>query len=171
MKKAKPLKKKSYKSVHGKNKNVAGEPVAVYAFAGGNRSRPGVRANTDGLTLLEKMNLVRTGVTKEYLEEFKLQSKLDYQKLAKVLSVTRATLINKKKKEKFHPALSERIVGVEDLYTYGFEVFDDKEKFNQWMFTNNKALGGQPPYDLIDNIFGREEVRKILGRIEYGVYS
>jgi putative toxin-antitoxin system antitoxin component (TIGR02293 family) len=170
MKKAKPLRKKSYKVVSEKNKNVVSEPAVAYAVAG-SKSNPGVLINTDGLTLLEKMNLVRTGVTKEYLEKFKLQAKLDYQKLAKVLSVTRATLINKKKKEKFHQALSERIVSVEDLYTYGFEVFGDKEKFNQWMFTNNKALGGQPPYDLIDNVFGREEVRKVLGRIEYGVYS
>jgi uncharacterized protein (DUF2384 family) len=35
----------------------------------------------------------------------------------------------------------------------------------------NKALGGQAPYDLIDNQFGREEVKNLIGRIDYGVYS
>jgi putative toxin-antitoxin system antitoxin component (TIGR02293 family) len=91
--------------------------------------------------------------------------------LAKALSVTRATLINKKKGERFGAGLSEKIVGMADLYSYGFEVFEDKERFNQWMSKPNKALGGQIPYDLIDNQFGREEVRNLIGRIDYGIYS
>ena len=27
------------------------------------------------------------------------------------------------------------------------------------------------PFDIVDNQFGREEIKNILGRIEYGVYS
>jgi putative toxin-antitoxin system antitoxin component (TIGR02293 family) len=73
--------------------------------------------------------------------------------------------------EKFNPSLSERIIGLASLYDYGFEVFEDREIFNRWMFAPNKALGGEMPFDLIDNQFGREEVKHVLGRIEYGVYS
>ncbi len=120
---------------------------------------------------LEKMSIVRTGVSKKDLEGLKEKAALDYDKLAKALSVTRATLINKKREEKFNASLSERIVGLADIYSYGYEVFEDGERFNQWMFRPNRALGGQAPYDLIDNQFGREEIRNIIGRIEYGVYS
>jgi putative toxin-antitoxin system antitoxin component (TIGR02293 family) len=49
--------------------------------------------------------------------------------------------------------------------------FEDKEKFNRWMVAPNKALGGKAPFDIINSQFGREEVKNILGRIEYGVYS
>ncbi|MDP9041277.1 MAG: MbcA/ParS/Xre antitoxin family protein [Bacteroidota bacterium] len=130
-----------------------------------------VRRKELPMSAVEKMQLSRAGVTKEYLEKVKLRTHLDYNKLARVLGVTRATLINKQKEEKFNPMLSERIIGLAELYDFGFEVFDDEEKFHRWMFSPNKALGGEQPFDLLDNQFGREEVKNILGRIQYGVYS
>lgn len=39
------------------------------------------------------------------------------------------------------------------------------------MFVPNQALGGLAPFDIIDNYYGREEVRSLIGRIAYGVYS
>jgi len=123
------------------------------------------------MTPIEKMAIARAGVSKKDLENLKEKTELDYDKLATALAVTRVTLISKKGEEKFNTSLSERIVDLADLYSYGYEVFEDNDRFNTWMFRPNKALGGQPPYALIDNQFGREEVRNIIGRIEYGVYS
>ena len=123
------------------------------------------------MTPLEKMGMVRIGITKEDLEKLKKKTTLDYDRLAKALSVARATLINKRGKEKFGPELSEKIVGLADIYSYGYEVFEEENRFNQWMFRPNTALGGLPPFDLIDNQFGREEVKNLIGRIDYGVYS
>lgn len=123
------------------------------------------------LTAYEKMHIVKDGVSKKDLELLKSKTDLDYTMLAKALSVTRATLINKKRSEKFNVNLSERIVGLADLYSYGYEVFENEERFNDWMARPNKALNGEAPYDLIDNQFGREEVRNLIGRIDYGIYS
>lgn len=123
------------------------------------------------LSAFEKMHIVRDGVSKKDLELLKNKADLDYTMLAKALSVTRATLINKKRGEKFNSGLSEKILGMADLYSYGFEVFENEDRFNQWMARPNKALGGQIPYDLIDNQFGREEVKNLIGRIDYGIYS
>ena len=77
----------------------------------------------------------------------------------------------KKKQQKFSTVLSERIMSLADIYSYGYEVFEDEDRFNRWMFRPNRALNGKAPYELMDNHFGREEVRNIIGRIEYGVYS
>jgi putative toxin-antitoxin system antitoxin component (TIGR02293 family) len=123
------------------------------------------------MTPIEKMDIARIGVSKKDLERLKKIADLDYNDLAKALSVTRATLINKKREEKFNSLLSERILGLADIYSYGYEVFEDIERFNQWIFRPNKALDGEIPYNLLDNQFGREEVRNIIGRIEFGVYS
>lgn len=123
------------------------------------------------LTTMEKMQLSRSGVSKKYLEKLKTTTKLDYQKLAQVLSINRATLINKKQDEKFSPAQSERIIGLEALYNQGLEVFQDKEKLDGWLNAPNRALGGKTPYGVMDNQFGREEVMNLLGRIQWGVYS
>jgi putative toxin-antitoxin system antitoxin component (TIGR02293 family) len=123
------------------------------------------------MTPLEKMDKLRDGLNKHDLEKLKSRTELDYDNLSKALSVTRATLINKKGSEKFSPSLTERIISLADLYSYGYDVFEDESRFNTWMFKPNRALSGKAPYDIIDNQFGREEVKNIIGRIDYGVYS
>lgn len=123
------------------------------------------------MTAVEKMDMVRDGVSKKDLESLKSKANLDYDKLSTLLSTTRATLINKKGTENFSAALSERIVSIADLYSYGFEVFEDETKFNEWVFRPNQALGGKQPFELLDNQFGREEVKNVIGRIDYGIYS
>ena len=123
------------------------------------------------MTAVEKMDMVRDGVSKKDLENLKSKTNLDYDKLSTLLSTNRATLINKKGTEHFSATLSERIVSIADLYSYGFEVFEDENKFNEWIFRPNQALGGKQPFELLDNQFGREEVKNVIGRIDYGVYS
>ena len=123
------------------------------------------------MTSYQKMNIVRGGVTKSYLVKLKDEASLDYDNLAQALSVTRSTLINKKGTQKYSEQLGERIISLADLYSFGYEVFEDKAKFNKWMLTPNQALGGQAPFDIIDNQYGREEVRNTIGRIAYGVFS
>jgi len=123
------------------------------------------------LTNFEKMALAEMGIKKKNLEQLKEKAGLDYDQLAKLLSVARATLINKKGDERFNQSLSERIVGLADIYSYGYEVFEDRDRFNDWVFRSNQALGGKAPFDVLHNAFGREEVRNIIGRIDYGIYS
>lgn len=123
------------------------------------------------MTSYQKMKIVRDGVSKTYLTKLKEETALDYDALAQALSVTRSTLINKKGSQKFSDHVSERIIAVAEIYSFGYEVFDNKEHFNKWMFAPNQALGGIAPFELMDNQFGREEIRNLIGRIAYGVYS
>ena len=123
------------------------------------------------MTSFEKISMIKEGISKRDLENLKDKAGLDYNQLSQVLSVARATLINKKGNDKFDTNLSEKIVGVADIYSYGYDVFEDETKFNRWVFRSNRSLGGQSPFDLLDNQYGREEVKNLIGRIDYGVYS
>lgn len=125
----------------------------------------------EAMTPVQKMEIVRSGVSKAYLVSLKKETGLDYDALAKALSVTRSTLINKKGTQKFNDNLSERIVALADLYSFGYSVFEDKARFNRWMFHHNQALGGELPFNYVDNHYGREELCGLLGRMAYGVYS
>lgn len=177
-KKLKTTPKKYSDKVAPINENMVSEPDAAISYqrSYGLGSFAAILADAtkkpeSQLTAFEKMDIVRDGISKKDLELLKNKAELDYTMLAKALSVTRATLINKKRDQKFGAGLSEKIVGLADLYSYGFEVFEDEDRFNQWMATPNQALGGQVPYDIIDNQYGREEVKNLIGRIDYGVYS
>lgn len=119
----------------------------------------------------DKIDAIKNGISKEELEALKDQSGLDYEALAIVLNVTKATLHNKKGKAKFDQYISERIFLLADIYSYGYEVFGDREKFNRWMKKPNTALGGVTPVSLIDTLYGIEEIKHLIGRIAYGIYS
>lgn len=158
----KPKKVKPYKSIE--DKIYKAEEPTVYYVA--NKPTP-----LSVLTSFEKMEIIKKGISKRYLESFKKATSLDYHTLADALSVTRATLINKKGEQKFNDQVSERIISIADLYSYGYEVFEDKDRFNKWMFAPNQALGGEVPFHFVSNQYGREEVKSLIGRIAYGVYS
>jgi putative toxin-antitoxin system antitoxin component (TIGR02293 family) len=123
------------------------------------------------MTPFEKMEKLNQGLGKSDLEKLKTRTELDYDELSRVLSVTRSTLIRKKSIQKYSHAVAERMLDIADIYSYGYTVFEDENKFREWIFEPNQALGGKMPYDILDNQFGRQEVRNLIGRIEYGVYS
>jgi putative toxin-antitoxin system antitoxin component (TIGR02293 family) len=166
---------KKYK-IEARNESIISEAALLYQSNHAIGSFAAILADATKkperhLTSFEKMDILRDGISKKDLELLKNKAGLDYTMLAKALSVTRATLINKKRDQKFGAVVSEKIIGLADLYSYGFEVFENEERFNQWMAKPNKALGGHAPYDLIDNQYGREEVKNLIGRVDYGVYS
>ncbi|PWT96807.1 MAG: hypothetical protein C5B52_14880 [Bacteroidetes bacterium] len=148
------ISKKSPGKNSGSSLLMVNEPAPEYALPG-----------------FQKIDLIRAGVSKTALENFKKKSKLDYETLAKLFSVTRATLINKKGKAKFSNAVSEKIINLADLYSFGYNVFENIEKFNAWMEAPNRALGGQPPLEMADTNYGIQEIKNLVGRIEQGVYS
>ena len=119
----------------------------------------------------DKIDAIKNGISKEELEALKNSSELDYDTLATILNVTKATLHNKKGKDKFDQYISERIFLLADLYSYGYEVFENRNRFNQWMKTENRSLGGVIPLHLLDTLYGFQEVKHLIGRIEYGIYS
>ena len=54
---------------------------------------------------------------------------------------------------------------------YSEQVFQDKNKANEWLHRANGALGGKSPIALMETEKGCNEVLDVLSRIEDGVYS
>jgi uncharacterized protein (DUF2384 family) len=65
----------------------------------------------------------------------------------------------------------ENIIQISELYNLGIEVFGDKDKFNIWLETQNLALGGIRPKELLDNSFGIGLLKDELLRIEQGILA
>ena len=154
-------------SKRGRNNSVRNDSRILKGIA---RKAPVPLASIHTMDAGEKISLIRNGVTKKYLEGIKDQSGLDYDTLSTILAVSRATLINKKGLEKFDTATSERILLLADTIAYGQSVFEDRDRFNTWMKNPNKALGDKTPIELMDTLYGIQEIGKLIGRIEYGVF-
>ncbi len=123
------------------------------------------------LSSFQKIRMVDKGIAKQDLNKLKERAGWDYNQLSDILGVARAKLIAKKGNERFDKQVSERILSLADLYSYGYEVFEDEDRFNAWVFSANHALGGLAPFDYLDTQFGREEIKDLIGRVDYGVYS
>lgn len=126
--------------------------------------------NFESLTSQYKIGIVRNGISKNQLEAIKSETDFDYRTLSSLLSVSRTTLIKKKGDDKFDQPTSERIMLLAELLSYGREVFESKELFNRWIRKESLGLGGRSPLEMLDTLYGMEEVKKELGRIEYGVF-
>jgi putative toxin-antitoxin system antitoxin component (TIGR02293 family) len=120
---------------------------------------------------MHKIKIVKEGIPKKALELLKDKARLDYNQLARVLDVSRQTLTNKKANGKFNQEVSNKILALADIYSYGYDVFQDTERFNRWIFSENSALGGRVPFEILTTYYGRLSVNNIIGRIEHGVYS
>ncbi|OQP63624.1 type II RES/Xre toxin-antitoxin system antitoxin [Niastella populi] len=126
--------------------------------------------NFSALTSHYKIGIIKNGITKNQLEAIKSETDFDYHTLSGLLSVSRTTLIKKKGDERFDQPTSERIMILAEFISYGREVFESRERFNTWIKQPSMALGNKTPLELLDTVYGIEEVKKELSRIEYGVY-
>ena len=77
----------------------------------------------------------------------------------------------KKEKKTFDSLQSEKIIQIMLLYQMGAEVFGSSGKFDQWLDTDNLALGKIKPKTLLDNAFGISLLKDELTRMEHGVLA
>ena len=59
----------------------------------------------------------------------------------------------------------------EALLTRAIEVFGARDTAVDWVYEPNPALDGKTPFEVYSNPEGRDEIFRILGRIENGVIS
>ncbi|MFP5078948.1 antitoxin Xre/MbcA/ParS toxin-binding domain-containing protein [Pedobacter sp. JCM 36344] len=122
-------------------------------------------------TNFDKIASVKNGISKDSLVSFKQAINVDYDHLSFVLGTTKTTLHKKQRNETFSPSISEKVIALMDIYRFGYQVFGNHDKFNKWVQVSNRALGNRIPLEVMDTIFGIDEVKNIIGRIQHGVYS
>lgn len=173
-----------YQKPHESTNNIGEEFDNAYAQTGIPEARKPAKATPrpskvkrelptvqfESLPSQYKIGLVKNGISKKQLEAIKSETDFNYGTLSNLLSISRTTIINKKGDDRFDPATSERIIRLAEILCYGREVFENREIFNIWIRIPNSGLDGKSPLELLDTLYGIEEVKKELGRIEYGVY-
>lgn len=82
-----------------------------------------------------------------------------------------ASISSMQKKSVYSKETSERIYELARLFGLGYDVFDSREDFKEWLTTPSKPLGDKKPFDLLDSSLGFEMVENEIMRIQYNVYS
>ncbi len=120
---------------------------------------------------LSYMQVSKDGLTRQNFERLKAFTGLDTETLAHILAITSRTIQRKKTTDTFKPDISEKMLEIADIYSFGSAVFAQKEKLQQWMNTQLLAIGNKRPVELLSSSYGRRYIRQLLGRIEHGVFS
>lgn len=111
---------------------------------------------------------IRTGVKKNEWKDLLGHIKATEKEFEEILP---GSISSMQKKNVYDRETSERIYEISDLFGLGYEVFDSKENFKNWLTTPSRALGNKRPFDLLDSSFGFEIVKNEIVRIQYNVYS
>lgn len=115
--------------------------------------------------------LSRQGLTMKQLKQILLFCNISLKQLAKMLSISERQLSRYQSDKILKTDISAHLIQIAELYDFGYTVFDNDADFQAWMNSTIRALAFEKPIDLLDTPFGIQEVKNIIGRIEYGVYS
>ncbi|MBA7540805.1 hypothetical protein ES705_33108 [subsurface metagenome] len=86
-----------------------------------------------------------------------------------VYEMTPKTLSNYRQKGKVLPTRSLEVsIKLQELYSKGIELFDDRNRFNQWLQKESYGLGKRKPISLLNTASGIDLVYEELLRIEFG---
>lgn len=105
-------------------------------------------------------------ISKNYIKQVLTLTQLTVSELITILPISIDTY---KRKSAFNPAVTEKILELEEVYRKGLDAFGGS--FHQWMSTENIALGSVTPKTLLKNSFGIRLLLDEIGRLEYGVLA
>lgn len=110
--------------------------------------------------------LAGRSVSKSYVQRIMALSGLTLAELINILPISIDTY---KRKTMFQPAVTEKILEIEEVYRAGIAAFG--EGFHAWMNIENMALGGIKPKQLLSNSFGVRRLLSQIGRMQHGVLA
>jgi putative toxin-antitoxin system antitoxin component (TIGR02293 family) len=105
------------------------------------------------------------------LETLQKTIDLPFDQLAGKLSISRSTLQRRKAAGRLSPDESDKVTRFSRLLALAADLFGTVEKGRAWLKHPQRGLGGAVPLDYAETEIGAQEVEKLLGRIDYGVYT
>lgn len=92
--------------------------------------------------------------------------------LAELLGISEKTLLRARAgKVRLDPVTSDRLFRVARIVALAVEVLESDAAALHWLKRPQIGLGGRVPLALLSTDPGRDQVEKLLLRIEHGVYS
>lgn len=113
----------------------------------------------------------RAGLPYAALETIAARFDIPQELLVRVLHLPPRTLARRKKSRRLSADESDRLLRLARVAARAEDVFGSHQRAGEWLRGAVRALGGVRPLDLLDTDLGAQQVERILGRIEHGVYS
>jgi putative toxin-antitoxin system antitoxin component (TIGR02293 family) len=120
----------------------------------------------------EFIKIIRLGLPSKVITSVVKSSALSEEVICKSLRISKRTAARRKANSaRLKASESELIFRFSRVMVTAKEILGDKDKAREWLLSENTALNGERPIDLLDTGIGFEDVMDVLRRIEFGVYS
>lgn len=124
------------------------------------------------MTLPSLLRLIAEGLPWSAVAKFLKASGFTQQELARFLAIPERTLARRKDAGSLNLAESERLMRLAEIFYASMRLFDGKaDAARDWLTTPARGLNHERPIDYAVTELGAREVRNLIGRLEYGVYS
>lgn len=123
-------------------------------------------------TDLDLMYAAAAGVSVQAVRNLQRHMRFTNKDMSEVLSISESTLTRREQtQKKLSRDEAEKVIQLSAVVAKGLAVFENEADFHRWLQFENQALGGVRPQELLSSALGREQVREILGRIQWGIFS
>ncbi len=120
----------------------------------------------------ELIEVIREGLPVQVMSHVVASSDVSEEEICKGLRIAKRTAARRKASDgRLKASESELIYRFSKVMVTATEVLGSRDKAKQWVLTENVALAGNRPIDLLDTGIGFGDVMDVLQRIEHGVYS
>ena len=121
---------------------------------------------------LDLLMVAVKGLSVQAVRTLQRRMQFSNKEISELLAISESTLARREQsKRALTRDEAEKTIQLSAVMAKGLEVFEDEDDFRHWLETNNVVLGGIRPKDLLTSAIGRDQVRDLLGRIQYGIYS
>jgi putative toxin-antitoxin system antitoxin component (TIGR02293 family) len=122
---------------------------------------------------IDAVALVQTGLPTTVIEGLARSLGTSQRGLLAASAIAPATLTRRRNAGgRLTPAESDRVYRIADLLAAAIRLFEgDRDAARGWLMEPARALGGATPFAYLATEVGATEVRRLIGRLEHGVYS
>ena len=117
--------------------------------------------------------LIRTGLPVTVIEGLARSLGTSQRDLLAASAIAPATLTRRRNAGgRLTPAESDRVYRIAACLADAIRLFEgDRDAARGWLMEPARALGGATPFEYLATEVGATEVRRLIGRLEHGVYS
>ena len=121
--------------------------------------------------LTELLRQVEEGFPYRLLENFHEAVHLPMCEIGHLVRIPARTLHRRKKEGMLQPEESDRLLRASRVFRRALDLFeDDLGAAKRWLSTPQPALGGLEPLEMARTDLGAQEVERLIGQLEHGVF-
>lgn len=119
----------------------------------------------------ELRDVVRQGLPFSALKTLTRQLEISPQQCSAILGIPPRTVARRKEARQLNPQESDRLYRLARAASQAVDVLGSLDKARLWLKTPNRALSCDRPFDLLDTEIGARQVKDVLLRLNYGIFS